>query len=75
LKISPGIISPTTIVKEHTNTLLEQLRGKPDTFYNPDGDDFLERPETYESDEEKSARKSKCGKHNSQVGKGNEASR
>ncbi len=50
-------ITPTTIVKEHTNTLLEQLRGKPDTFYNPDGDDFLERPNTYESDEEKSARK------------------
>jgi excinuclease ABC subunit B len=51
-------ITPTTIVKEHTNTLLEQLRGKPDTFYNPEGDDFLERPDTYESDEEKSTRKS-----------------
>ncbi len=50
-------ITPTTIVKEQTNTLLEQLRGKPDSFYNTDGDDFLDRAETYESDEEKSNRK------------------
>ncbi len=51
-------ITPTTIVKEHTNTLLEQLRGKPDDFYNVEGDDFLTKSETYESDEEKSSRKS-----------------
>lgn len=51
-------IIPTTIVKEHTNTLLEQLRGKPDDFYNVEGDDFLTKSETYESDEEKSTRKS-----------------
>jgi excinuclease ABC subunit B len=51
-------ITPTTIVKEHTNTLLEQLRGKPDSFYNPEGDDFLTKPDTYESDEEKTTRKS-----------------
>ncbi|CAN5438204.1 excinuclease ABC subunit UvrB [soil metagenome] len=51
-------ITPTTIVKEHTNTLLEQLRGKPDDFYKVDGDDFLTKPDTYESDEEKTTRKS-----------------
>lgn len=51
-------ITPTTIVKEHTNTLLEQLRGKPDDFYNVEGDDFLTKSETYESDEEKTTRKS-----------------
>ncbi|MBS1957585.1 MAG: excinuclease ABC subunit UvrB [Cyanobacteria bacterium SZAS-4] len=51
-------IIPTTIVKEHNNTLLEQLRGKPDDFYNVEGDDFLTKSETYESDEEKSTRKS-----------------
>ncbi len=51
-------ITPTTIVKEHTNTLLEQLRGKPDDFYKVDGDDFLSKPDNYESDEEKTSRKS-----------------
>ncbi|MBI2812404.1 MAG: excinuclease ABC subunit UvrB [Candidatus Melainabacteria bacterium] len=51
-------ITPTTIVKEHTNTLLEQLRGKPDDFYKVDGDDFLSKPDDYESDEEKTSRKS-----------------
>lgn len=51
-------ITPTTIVKEQSNTLLEQLRGKPDDFYNVEGDDFLTKPDTYESDEEKSTRKS-----------------
>ncbi len=51
-------ITPTTIVKEQSNTLLEQLRGKPDDFYNVEGDDFLTKPNTYESDEEKSTRKS-----------------
>ncbi|HEY9677338.1 MAG TPA: excinuclease ABC subunit UvrB [Drouetiella sp.] len=50
-------IVPTTIVKEHGNTLLEQLRGKPDGFFNPEDDDFLKRPDKYESDEEKSDRK------------------
>jgi excinuclease ABC subunit B len=50
-------ITPTTIVKEHTNTLLEQLRGKPDDFYNVEGDDFLKPADKYESDDEKSKRK------------------
>ncbi len=50
-------IIPTTIVKEHTNTLLEQLRGKPDDFFNVEDDDFLKPKDTYESDEEKSKRK------------------
>lgn len=50
-------IVPTTIVKEHTNTLLEQLRGKTDDFYTAEGDDFLKPADKYESDEEKSNRK------------------
>lgn len=50
-------IIPTTIVKEHTNTLLEQLRGKPDDFFNVEDDDFLKPKDKYESDDEKTKRK------------------
>jgi len=49
-------ITPTTIVKETTNSLLEALRGKPESW-DASNDDFLCGSDAYISDEDRAKRK------------------